>query len=107
MQLPRLVPVFSDIVQAIVPSKLFDYIGSGRPILLVGPRQGDAASIVSQLPNSAVCTNSDVEDCAAFISSTFAAWKAGTIPETPSVQRAPFSRRVLAADLARCFDRIV
>ena len=40
---------------SIIPAKLFEYIGTRNPILIIGPQNGDAAEIISQIPNSTIC----------------------------------------------------
>ncbi|MDX1618078.1 MAG: hypothetical protein R3224_04785, partial [Balneolaceae bacterium] len=37
--------------ELILTGKLFEYIGSGRPVMLIGPRAGDACNILHQLNN--------------------------------------------------------
>ena len=43
----------------IVPGKTYEYLGSGRPILAAVPA-GDAADLLAQIPNAAVCSPKDV-----------------------------------------------
>jgi hypothetical protein len=92
--------------KGIVTAKVPEYIGSGRPILLVGPPGGDAGQIVAQFANSVVCDYADVARCAAFIERTYETWERGSVAESPPRQREPFSRRALAAQLASIFDRV-
>ncbi len=92
--------------EGIITAKVPEYIGSGRPILLVGPPDGDAGQIVSRFANSVACDYADVVRCSSFIETTYEAWKRRAVPESPACQRAPFSRRALAAQLASIFDRV-
>ncbi|MBM3420272.1 MAG: glycosyltransferase family 4 protein [Bacteroidetes bacterium] len=43
----------------IITGKLFEYIATPKPILVVGPADGEAASIISELPN---CKAAEYED---------------------------------------------
>lgn len=91
----------------IITAKLCEYAGSGRPILLIGPREGDAAGIMQPFDNSFACDEDDVAGCSAFITQVYRAWQAGALPETPAHLRAPFSRQAITAQLAACFDQLV
>lgn len=44
-----------------IPGKLFEYFGSGTPILLLGPEDGDAARIVRDQQAGVICPFNDVE----------------------------------------------
>jgi hypothetical protein len=92
--------------ETITTAKVPEYIGSDRPILLIGPPGGDAGQIVSQFAGSAVCGYDDGVRCAAFIEKTYKMWARGAVAESPFGQRMPFSRRALAEQLARIFDRV-
>jgi hypothetical protein len=88
----------------IVLSKNFEYIGSGRPILIFGPSESDIGKIVRKFSNSLICPYQDVDKCKNFIDGTFADWQNNRLQILPVEQRENFSRRVIAGKLADIFN---
>ncbi len=88
----------------IVLSKNFEYIGSGRPILIFGPPESDIGKIVRKFSNSLICPYRDVDKCKNFIEGTFADWQSNRLQFLPEKQRENFSRRVIAGKLADIFN---
>jgi len=91
----------------IVTGKIFEYIGSGRPILLFGPTDGDAAHIIKRFPNSKVCDFGDVNGCVNFLEKMIGFWKRGKMPEIPSDLQKQFSRANLTEKLSKLFNSLV
>jgi len=89
----------------IVLSKNFEYIGSGRPILIFGPPESDIGKIVRKFRNCLVCPYLDAERCKNFIEGTFVDWQSNRLQILPVEQRENFSRRVIAGKLADIFNR--
>jgi glycosyltransferase involved in cell wall biosynthesis len=48
-------------IQHHIPGKLFEYIGTGRPILMLGPENGDSAEIIEQENSGIACGFNDLE----------------------------------------------
>lgn len=44
-----------------IPGKMFEYLGSGRPILMLGPVEGDSASILQDEQAGITCEFDDIE----------------------------------------------
>ena len=80
-----------------IPAKLFEYVGSDRPILFIGDRDTDAARLIEGEPGSFVVAPGDV-------AGTLTALREGLRIER--VQRDPdrHSRARRVADLAAIFD---
>lgn len=94
--------------EGIVTSKLFEYIGSGRPILVIGPPQSDAGKIVSDFENSIICDYEDDQVCMNFITRIFNSWvNSNQVPTIPETYRTSYSREYLARLLADIFNSIV
>jgi glycosyltransferase involved in cell wall biosynthesis len=76
----------------IVTGKLFEYIGSARPILLIGPLDGEAGSIVAKISNSRACGYDDETLCYKFLGTNYTLWSKKHIPDSTLKERRAFSR---------------
>jgi glycosyltransferase involved in cell wall biosynthesis len=86
------------------PSKMYEYMASGRPILAAVP-DGDAKDFLMQSGTAFVCRPDDREGMIEVLSKVYGWWKAKKQP--PSVNREflrAFDRRNLTKSLARSFD---
>ena len=90
--------------RCIVTGKIFEYIGSGKPVLVIGPVDGEAAEIIGKVSNGAVCDYEDTEGCSLFIENIYSAWKKKKLPESEPEERRLYSRETLTAKLAELFD---
>jgi len=92
--------------RGIITSKIFEYIGSGRPILAVGPPNGDAGAILKPLSNCRYVEYQDVEKCEQFLADRYEEWKSsGAVSLSPLELRQPYSRRNLSAQLSEILKR--
>lgn len=89
----------------LISGKLFDYIGSGSPVMLIGPPQGNAAKIISNLSNGRVCDYSDTRTCSAFIQQVFNNWRYGRKQLSNFKEREPYSISHSAQKLAGIWNR--
>jgi glycosyltransferase involved in cell wall biosynthesis len=64
-----------------VPSKLFDYIGVGRPILTVSPLDGATANLIRRNGLGLVADPDDVGAIADSLAQLYEQWLAGTLPD--------------------------
>lgn len=86
--------------ESVIPAKLFEYLASRRPILVVGPENGECERIVRSCGCGLTVTFSE-ESIAAALAETFAAWRSGQpISGCPVSKLAPFSRIELTGKLA-------
>lgn len=79
--------------------KVFEYLRAGRPVLLLGPRDGEAARMIEETGHGVVMDEGDEEGTAALLSE----WLSGNLPSDilphdPCVIR--FERRALTGRLA-------
>jgi glycosyltransferase involved in cell wall biosynthesis len=90
----------------IVPGKLYEYLGAGRPILAAVP-EGDARDILTEAGTAYVCDPDDVAGMAAAIAAEIARWRAGEPPRGVRASvRARFERRALAGRYAELLDAV-
>jgi glycosyltransferase involved in cell wall biosynthesis len=86
------------------PSKIYEYMASGRPILAAVP-DSDAKDFLERLGNALICRPDDVEGMTRALAAAYDRWKTGQPVPTPDFEwlRA-FDRRALTTRLAREFD---
>lgn len=87
--------------KGIPTSKLFDYMGAGRPILGIGPEHGDAAEFVSQSQTGRV-----IENKPAAIKSFILSLQKNPDYFCSDQQTEKFTRKVLSGDLAEILLKI-
>ncbi|MCD6241316.1 glycosyl transferase family 1, partial [Candidatus Bathyarchaeota archaeon] len=84
----------------------FEYLRIGRPILCIGPTDGDAAEIIRETGAGSVVDYEDVEGCERVIVRYYELWKAGRLSPSPNRREVEkYSRRNLTKGLARVFDK--
>ncbi len=89
----------------IITGKLFEYLHTGNPILALGPRDGDAHTILKEAGRHGCLDHADHAGIKAFITDHFSRWLSGQM--APSVTWLPqFERPILTAQLARLFDSL-
>jgi glycosyltransferase involved in cell wall biosynthesis len=89
-----------------IPSKLYQYLGAGSPILALVP-PGDVADIVRETNSGSVASPDDVPAIKQVLRAAFADYSAGRStfsPDTHAVNR--YEGRQLTRQLAACLDRI-
>ena len=89
-----------------VPGKLYEYLASWKPILLIGPKDGMAADIIRRTRTGKVA-GYDEEEIYSALEELYQQWRSGQPtwdPDAAEISR--FDRRVQAAQLARLFDEV-
>jgi glycosyltransferase involved in cell wall biosynthesis len=87
----------------ILTSKLFDYMGAGRPILGIGPEDGDAAAILFQNHLGNMVNASDRHEILTFLKLLFER----QAPPQQTAATTLFTRRELTRSLADLFNRLL
>ncbi len=91
--------------KVILPGKFFEYMASRRPILCIGPADGDAAQVIAETNSGYVVDKDDVANMQQTIKQLFTRYKTGnTKMESKAIER--FSRQQLTADLADRLNNI-
>ncbi|MBU1369312.1 MAG: glycosyltransferase family 4 protein [Bacteroidetes bacterium] len=83
----------------ILTGKLFEYLGAARPIICIGPIQGDAAQLISKVSAGLVSDFDDVKQLEINIFSYYQAWKNGE-DLSKKIDNSRFERRNLTATMA-------
>ncbi len=84
----------------IITTKLFEYLGSRNPILVIGPQDGDVAKIMSNISNSMVCEYQNTDCCMEFIQKMYTAWKRKKLPILKQQKNTNYSRYEIAKTLS-------
>lgn len=93
--------------QGMVPGKLYEYIGLGRPILALVPG-GEAAGLVEALGRGVLAGQEDERGVARAIAQLYEKFEHGTLDESFDLSpRHEFSRESLTGDLARLLNGLV
>ena len=88
--------------EGIMTGKLYEYVASGRPVLGIGPADGDAAQVLRATGAGEMFDWDDTPGVAAFLRRHYAAWASGApLPGATPDAAEPYSRRGQAGQLAR------
>lgn len=83
----------------ILPGKMYEYMGAGRPILLIGPSNADSRAITEGWPQVLGCNYHDVAGMQRAIERIFKAYQRGAFALEPSAEHEVFSRAGIANGL--------
>ncbi len=89
----------------ILTGKFFEYLAAKRPILCLGPEDGDAAKILEETNSGLIAGFGDVEKMKSNILFFYDGFKKGTL-SIQSHETEKYSRRELTRQLARTLDSI-
>jgi glycosyltransferase involved in cell wall biosynthesis len=89
----------------ILTGKFFEYLAAGRPILCIGPEEGDAAKILSETQSGLLAGFDDVETMKKHIQSLYHDYRQGTL-NISSKNIGKYSRKELTGALASVLNRI-
>lgn len=92
----------------IVPGKVYEYIGTGRPVLAVAPEEGAIADLMRETGAGLVAHQSDIDGIAANVLSVYRHHIGEQSPVRPDRDAiARYERRNVTGELARLLDSIV
>jgi hypothetical protein len=92
-------------ISGVVPGKLYEYIGSGRPILAIGKLSGDSAKIMQMINSGLISDFGDVNGAVKNLETYFQQFKNGTLQvSTDDIEK--FSRKNLAEKISLVLERI-
>jgi glycosyltransferase involved in cell wall biosynthesis len=91
--------------KGVITGKIFEYLASGRPILCIGPEDGDAAHIIREANAGLVAGFEDKAQLKAHIAHYYALYKRDEL-EVQSQGVAAFSRKALTGKFADLFRAI-
>ena len=93
--------------KGILTGKIFEYMASGRPILAIGPKDGDTAIILDETKSGVIIDYEEKEGMKKVIIDLFEKYKYNQLltKENESVKK--YSRRALAKEYVNLIERIL
>ena len=88
-----------------LPGKLFEYLASRRPVLVIGPEESDASKIVHGVNAGNTCNFNDLEKTISAVKDLYEKYKSGRLIANKS-DISQYSNRNLTKKLAGFLDRI-
>ena len=85
----------------ILPGKMYEYLATKKPILSIGPLNGDIAKVLNEMDHCSLCAYDDLKGMEKFISSV---WKN---PPMASKSIEKYSRKTHAAHFAKVLDQLL
>jgi glycosyltransferase involved in cell wall biosynthesis len=93
--------------EGIVTGKVYEYVASGRPVIGIGPKGGEAEHVLARSGAGRMFDFEDHEGVRAYLRTLYDAWAAGEPVRGASAESAaPFSRRTRTRELADVLDRV-
>ena len=87
--------------KGILTGKLFEYLATGRPILCIGPVDGDAAKIIHDAKAGTVVGFDDKESMKTAVKTLYESYLADGLPDNTHTGVERYSRRALAGQYAK------
>ena len=91
--------------KGLVTGKLFEYMASGRPILCIGPEDGDAASILKETHAGTTVRFEDKDKIKETVKHLYQSHLEHGLPDNTSPEVERYSRRVLAGEYAEMLNK--
>ncbi len=93
--------------KGILTGKIFEYMASGRPILAIGPKDGDTAIMLGKTQSGIIIDFDDKEEMKAVVMDLYSKYKENQLVTKYNTLVDKFSRRNLAKDYAQLLERII
>jgi glycosyltransferase involved in cell wall biosynthesis len=91
--------------KSILTGKIFEYLASGRPVLCLGPEDGDAAEIIHEANAGSVFDYHDVAGIKSFVTEAYGAFMSkNESARNTAIEK--YSRKQLTGQLAQLLDEI-
>lgn len=93
--------------EEIVPGKVYEYLGTYKPLLVVSPEQGAVADLINETGSGLVAHQSNIDKIAENFFKLFNLWKSNKKLETIKIENInQYERKEAARQLASLLDQI-
>lgn len=92
--------------KGIVSGKIFDYLGSGKPVICIGPEDGDAAGILKGCGAGRVIDYENREGMVDYLTELIHRWQQNTNLDNFNEKRLAYSRKNLTGELVKLMEKI-
>ena len=92
--------------KGLLTGKLFEYLASGRPILCIGPEDGDAARILKETQAGVIVRFEDRERMKETIKELYQKYLENGLPDNSNAEIERYSRRELTKQYAKILNQI-
>lgn len=93
--------------KGIMTGKLFEYFSSGRPILCIGPEDGDAAHIISEVNAGVTIGFEEKEKMKEHLLALFEKYQSGKLECNNGTSIECYSRKALAKEYVRILNHLI
>ena len=93
--------------KGIITGKLFEYLASGRPILCIGPEDGDAAKIINEVKAGTTVGFEDKERMKEVLRNLYQRYLTKELTNNSPTNVEQYSRRALAGEYVKIIHRTV
>ena len=91
----------------LIPAKLFEYMASGRPILCIGPEDGDTAHIIAETKTGVTVGFDDKERMKKVIKDFHQQYLTNGLPSNKNKEIEKYSRKFMAEKYSQLLKRII
>ena len=93
--------------KGLLTGKLFEYMASGRPILCIGPEDGDAAHILKETHTGQTVNFEDKKKMKEVIKDLYQKYLKNGLPSNESQEVEKYSRRALTGEYGKLLDKTI
>ena len=93
--------------KGLLTGKLFEYLASGRPILCIGPEDGDAARVINEANAGTTIGFDDKDKMKDTLKSLYQKYLNHNLPNNPNADIERYSRRALAGEYASLLEKSI
>ncbi|MBC8179572.1 glycosyltransferase [candidate division KSB1 bacterium] len=91
----------------IIPGKLFEYLGSKRKIICIGPEQGETAKIISETNSGVTYDYKNVHDLKRYLTKQTQSWQKGKWQPSDSTQTEKYNGYEQLKQLNKIFENLL
>ena len=92
--------------KGLLTGKLYEYMASGRPILCIGPEEGDAANVLNETKAGITVGFEDKQKIKEVIKDLYQKYMENGLPSNESKKIEKYSRKALAGEYATLLNKI-